>query len=318
MYLIIKIYSHNYKKMKYKNIINVAYAFDKNYHYITHVSMKTIMLNQNKDTFINFYILVSNLKKEQEIVINKISEEHENCKIQFFDMKDDFKELHLPNKIWSTANFYRLRLPDLLKDVKKIIYLDTDTLIYKDLSKLYNYNIEGKYFIGMLEFKGEKFIKRYKINNFINTGVMLCNLEEIKKGNIANKIINYIKKNNNNLEFPVNDPTNLMSHKKNGYFRPEDVIIGFCTENDLYNYYRRNKFNVNKETIFKAFKHPYVYHYIMIIKPWLGLSNKNKLLCIEPFIRFYEAARKTSYFYEILKTFPINITHFYNKGNKII
>ena len=214
---------------------------------------------------------------------NKISEEHENCKIQFFDMKDDFKELHLPIKIWSTANFYRLRLPDLLKDVKKIIYLDTDTLIYKDLSKLYNYNIEGKYFIGMLEFKGKKFIKRYKINNFINTGVMLCNLEEIKKGNIANKIINYIKKNNNNLEFPVNEPTNLMSHKKNGYFRPEDVIIGFCTEND---------------------------HYIMIIKPWLGLSNKNKFLCIDPFIRFYEAARKTSYFYEILKTFPINITHF--------
>ena len=168
MYLIIKIYSHNYKKMKYKNIINVAYAFDKNYHYITHVSMKTIMLNQNKDTFINFYILVSNLKKEQEIVINKISEEHENCKIQFFDMKDDFKELHLPIKIWSTANFYRLRLPDLLKDVKKIIYLDTDTLIYKDLSKLYNYNIEGKYFIGMLEFKGKKFIKRYKINRIYN------------------------------------------------------------------------------------------------------------------------------------------------------
>ena len=36
--------------IKYRNYINVAYAFDSNYHYITHVSMKSIMLSQNVDT----------------------------------------------------------------------------------------------------------------------------------------------------------------------------------------------------------------------------------------------------------------------------
>ena len=109
--------------------------------------MKSIMISQNNDTFINFYILVSNLTRAQKIVIIRISREHKNCKIKFFDMGNQFKEFHLANNIWSTANFYRLRLTDLLKDVKKIIYLDTDTLVYKDLSKIYNYNIEGKYYI---------------------------------------------------------------------------------------------------------------------------------------------------------------------------
>ena len=33
---------------------------------------------------------------------------------------------------------------------------------------------------------------------------MLCNLDELKKGNISNKIIDYIKKYNNDLKFPVN------------------------------------------------------------------------------------------------------------------
>ena len=55
IYLFINLFFNNnnkYLKKKFKNYINVAYAFDKNYHYITHVSMKSIMLSQNKDTFI--------------------------------------------------------------------------------------------------------------------------------------------------------------------------------------------------------------------------------------------------------------------------
>lgn len=301
-------FSNKYKQNKYRNVINVAYAFDKNYHYITHVSMKSIMLNQNKDTFINFYILVSNLTVNQKNVINRISKEHKNCKIKFFDMGNQFKEYHLANKVWSTANFYRLRLPDLLRDIKKIIYLDTDTLIYKDLSKIYNYNIEGKYFIGMLEYKGPKFFEKNNVsfNNFINTGVMLCNLEEIKLGNISNKIIDFIKKNNNNLRFPVNEPTNLFTYKKNDYFSPDDVIIGFCNIREAYNYYNYKK-SVNRSLVIKAYKDPYIYHYIIHVKPWRGIPFKNNLLCVDPFIRFYEIARKTSYYYEILKMFPIRL-----------
>ena len=271
--------------------------------------MKSIMLSQNNDTFINFYILVSNITKKQKKVINRISLEHKNCKIEFFDMGNQFTDYHLSNNVWSTANFYRLRLPELLKDVKKIIYLDADTLIYKDLSKIYNYNIEGKYFIGMLEYKGPYFFKKNNVsfNNFINTGVMLCNLEEIKAGNISHKIIDFIKKNNNELLYPVNEPTNLMTYTKNDYFSPEDVVIGFCNIKEAYNYYNY-KSDVNKNLVIKAYKDPYIYHYIMLVKPWRGVQYKNNLLCVDPFIRFYEVARKTSYFYEILKMFPIKLS----------
>ena len=57
--------------------------------------MKSIMISQNNDTFINFYILVSNLTRAQKIVIIRISREHKNCKIKFFDMGNQFKEFHL-------------------------------------------------------------------------------------------------------------------------------------------------------------------------------------------------------------------------------
>ena len=203
LYLIVFI---NYKASKYKNYINVAYAFDKNYHYITHVSMKSIMLSQKSETFINFFMLVSNITKEQRTIINQISREHKNCKIIFFDLGNQFKEFKITVNIWSTADFYRLKLVELLKGYKKVLYLDTDTLVYKDLTKLYNFDITGKYFIGMPEPKNPQWFidNNISFNNFINTGVLLCNLEELEKGNILNKITEYIRNNINNLKYPVN------------------------------------------------------------------------------------------------------------------
>ena len=269
--------------------------------------MKSIMLSQNNDTFINFYILVSNITNEQKTVINKISEEHKNCKINYIDMGDQFKEYILPIKIWSTANYYRLKLPELLPDIKKIIYLDTDTIIYKDLTKLYNHDIEGKYFIGMLERIDKSFYIRNNVsfNNFINTGVLLCNLDELRKDNISSKIIQYIKENHKTIKYPVNEPTNVITHKKNGYFSPEYVVIGFCNKKEAYNYYKYSKLKVNKTKVVKAFEDPYVYHFIIYFKPWRNIPNLNGVICFDSISRFYEAARKTSYYYKILKEFPV-------------
>ena len=309
IFLSITLYLNKSYKTNFKNFINVAYAFDKKYHYITHVSMKSIMLSQNKDTFINFYILVSNLTNEQEKVINKIGEEHKNCKISFIDMGNQFKEFNLPFNIWTTANYYRIKLPELLKDIKKIIYFDTDTLIYKDLTKLYNYDIEGKYLIGMPEYVDKNFFERNNVsfNNFINTGALLCNLEELRKDNISFQILEYIKKYHNKIKFPVNEPTNLITHKKNGYFTPEYVVVGFCNKKEIYSYYNNSKLNINKKLVEKAFENPYVYHFIMHIKPWKGIPSKHKIVCFDSISRFYEAARKTSYYYQILKLFPVII-----------
>ena len=304
---------HFIRRKKYKSYINVSYAFDGNYHYITHVSMKSIMLSQDKTTFINFYILVSNLNDEQREVINRIGEEHENCKIIFIDMGGQFKELYIPKNAmvtWTTAIFYRVKLQDLLPNEQKIIYLDTDTLIYKDLTKFYNYDITGKCYIGMPEYKDIYFFLQYKENfdNFINTGAILCNLDELRKLNFSQKFFEFFNKYNTKIKFPVNDATNIITHEKNGYFEPEYVVIGFCNEQEIRDYYKRMKLKIDVTEVIKAFNDPYVYHLITKVKPWKRIPNNNGIVCFEPMIRFYEMARKTSYFHKILETFPVNIT----------
>ena len=120
----------------YLNYINVAYSIDNNYHYLAHISMKSIMLSQYNTTFINFYILYSNFSAKQKEVINRISLQHKNCKIEFIDMGNQFKDFSIHDDIfavWSPADFFRILLQDIFPNEKKFLYLDADTLIYKNV-----------------------------------------------------------------------------------------------------------------------------------------------------------------------------------------
>ncbi len=85
------------------------------------------------------------------------------------------------------------------------IYLDTDTLVYKDLTKIYNYEIDQKYYIGMLENKGKTFFEQYNtsFNIYINSGVLLCNLEELRRENITKKYLDFFDKFKEKIIFPL-------------------------------------------------------------------------------------------------------------------
>ena len=168
--------------------------------------MKSIMLSQRSTTFINFYLLVSNLTSYQKSIIYKIKEEHKNCDIRFFDMGEKFKNFNIPLDIWSTAIYYRVCLQDLLPNEKKVLYLDTDTLVYKDLAKIYSYKIDQKFYIGMLENRDRTFFKEYNtsFNQYINSGVLLCNLEELRKENITKKYLFFFEKFKGKIRFPLN------------------------------------------------------------------------------------------------------------------
>ena len=278
------------------NYINIAYAFDNIYYYITHVSMKSIMLNQNENTFIKFFILVhESIYNEQKEIIDKICYEHINCNISYILMKDEFKEISPVGVIKrTTAMYYRLLLQNLIPNEKKILYLDCDTIIYKDLNEVYNYDITDKYYTG--EKEGSS------VNKYINTGALLVNLEYLRKDNISQQIYDYLKKNNNTLILPVQDAISAICNKKIGIFPENYISHGICDSVKLAKIIKEKENNPQK---IKDLKEPYIFHFKVHIKPWLGIANNNDLICYDFFPRFYEYAKKTCYYYEILEKFKV-------------
>ena len=99
----------------------------------------------------------------------------------------------------------------------KSLYFDCDTLIYKDLTKLYNYNIKDNYYVGQYEGKPlENYGKN--LNDFINSGAILINLENLRKDNIFPKIIDFLIFNNQSLLFLDQYAINVVWNGKNGFF----------------------------------------------------------------------------------------------------
>ena len=72
--------------------------------------MKSIILNQHKNIYIIFYILISeSIYNKQKSVIDDICKEHINCRINYYKLKDEFKEFSTSGFInRTTAIYYRL------------------------------------------------------------------------------------------------------------------------------------------------------------------------------------------------------------------
>ena len=80
--------------------------------------------------------------------------------------------------------FYRLILPYLVEFLDRIIYIDTDVLVFDDLSEMYNLSFHNNYILASRDHRrlGQE-VKKFGINNdkYICSEIILFNLNIIMK-----------------------------------------------------------------------------------------------------------------------------------------
>ena len=232
MFIFVFIFSINTIKSLQGITIPIAMATDNNYAYPTIVAMTSILENKNPKAKIDFYIMLSgNFDKSLKDKIESLEKKYGKCSINFIDMKEDLKDLHVSER-FPTAIYYRFRLPDLLPNLDKILYMDVDTITQHDLSSLFNINIDNYYFAGIADkdaagvcgplfgkghkskdilikiFRGEKNLT----NKYVNSGILLLNLKKMRKDESAEKLINFVQFYK--PTFPDQDALNYVCHNK--------------------------------------------------------------------------------------------------------
>lgn len=155
----------------------IVYCFDKGYLDLTIASINSVKKFNPKAKI----ILVVNeyfeelLEYEQHIVdISKFK----------FPKPEGNKDTRLTD-----FTYVRLLLPQILSSYNKCLYLDGDVLCRGDISELLNTNIE--YFGGCLDIDTEQHLKESGIKNYINAGILLLNLENLRKDNFLNKALTF-------------------------------------------------------------------------------------------------------------------------------
>ena len=161
--------------------MNICTSCDNNFIEYLYTFTLSLIKNIGDNKIINLYILDGNIEEKNKLIIEKIVH---NTKHKIIFIKPNiqkynnwFDKIIINKEYFSPAVFYRLEIPSLIPNVDKVLYLDCDIIVNKDISDLYNINIDN-YYICAIEEEGRAAKTRKKIFNldhYFNSGVMLIN-----------------------------------------------------------------------------------------------------------------------------------------------
>ncbi len=214
-------------------------------------------------------------------------------------MGNKFKEKVINIGRRSIAVYYRLELHNILINVDRIIWLDGDTLIFGDLSELIALDMRGNYILGFLDNNLEA-LKEFNITNgvIICSGVLLMDLDALRKNNISEKYNKFLKENFGRIKQHDQTTINFACQGKISALPPKYGIWNFpnvklaIDHNNIQLPYL--KYNEN-DFIF-SYYYPVILHYVQK-KPFL--RDHTKIFYDE----WWKYAKKTGFYDEISKNF---------------
>jgi lipopolysaccharide biosynthesis glycosyltransferase len=163
--------------------MNIAICFDKNFQKWATVCLYSIVINYRGNQKIRLFIL-SDINYEK--CIPQLRKVLKNFEFSFDNPGSDFDSL--PTGFhFNVTTYWRLALPKLLTGygVEKVIYLDSDTLVVGDISKLYAIDLKDKYCGGCLDIGSDMHIDRMGLKQgfAINGGVLLMDVAKVNQFN---------------------------------------------------------------------------------------------------------------------------------------
>lgn len=248
--------------------MNVTCSTDDNF--IQHcATMLCSLLENNKEHEITIHLLHNNLSKESQKIISDLTSRYK-AEVLFYNIDEEklskakIGENH-PNL--SLATYYRILLPSLVdEDIDKILYLDCDVIVLKDLSPLFNIDLEGYGVAGVIDATPTSSYHREIINLSLNqeafcAGVLMINLNYWRAHDSQTKMIEYINKNSGKL---VLEDQDVLNHEFAGkwfklppkYGRTPLSIVPINPDCRSFDYLEYS----NDASI---------YHYAGALKPWL-------------------------------------------------
>ncbi len=224
--------------------INIALCMNSKYVFPSLVCMISVL--KNNPNPIVFFILYSDLsEKEISLMSDAIKKYNPSSILRPVKIDGDvFKKGPINGR--AKEAYYRLLIPWFLPDdVSRCLYLDSDIIVNKSLLPYYNLSFNGKALvasedIGEIIFFHKKQHSSLDIPSefrYFNSGVLLFDLDFIRKNIDLKDIFSYIEKKHQHLKFLDQDVLNgifydkvrLISGSKYNY--PE-VLINPIVSND--------------------------------------------------------------------------------------
>lgn len=247
--------------------LNICFSSDDNYAQHLGTAITSILCNGEASNAYNFYILDGGISDENKQKLSELKK-IKDFNIEFYKINpEDFKDCPMNRFYVSLATFYRFKIPSLLpKDIDRVLYLDCDIIVMKDLKEMYYTDLEGN-FAAVIEDEGSvhqaERMKFPESHTYFNAGILLLNLEELHKIDFEKECFRYLEENREIIRLQDQDILNGLFLGKCKYLHLRWNANGrIYIENNLRNKYTEQEIN-------EATTDPGILHYTDVHKPWV-------------------------------------------------
>ncbi len=240
--------------------ITICLSSDNNYVQHLGATISSVLKNKKEDEFINIYIIDGGINEDNKSKLKEFEKKY-TCKIEFLQSNPEKLKncIIFKGDYISIATYNRLLIPELIKKENRVIYLDCDIIVRKSLRELFNKDFENNLIIGVEDIVSINHSERLQLDKYINGGVILFNCEQMRKENCVEKIFNWIKENNDKIEYHDQDIINAALAGRIKYVE------------DIYNAQVLRK----KNSRFDEIPDPVILHFIGPKKPWTIVKPLN-------------------------------------------
>ncbi len=222
-------------------LVNIAFVTNSKFWNYTYVAICSLAKYCNKDRNYVIYIVSEDYTTKQSNQLELINRQCPNISFihldpsSYVDGYDFFVLGH-----FSKETYYRLVLQDLIPDIDKILYLDSDIIVKSDVAELFDSDIDGKLvgaspdpdtaglYNGYMPRKKEYMDTVLKLKDpysYFQAGVLLMNLAEFRKRYTTKQILDY----STSAEFQLLDQ-DILNHLCEGNIKYIDMAWNYMVD----------------------------------------------------------------------------------------
>ncbi len=262
--------------------INLVVASDDGYVMPLAATVRSALSNLDPEYTLQVYVLDGGISEEHRVRLEK-SWQADNIVVQWLNPEGMLPDLMISGYI-SEATYLRLLIPQLLPEtVEKVIYLDCDLIVLKDLTELWQIPIDDAPLLAAQDVSapyvsspmGLRLYKELGLEadaKYLNAGVLVINVALWREEAIAADIFRYLAEKREFVQFHDQDGLNAIL---SGRWKVLDSRWNQMSQ--IFGYASWEASPFDQSTFEKIVKDPFIVHYSSSHKPWQSeYTNRNR------------------------------------------
>jgi len=254
--------------------MDIAFVINDAYAHYTRIALFALISAHKKSQEMHFHILHKDLSPQSRAMLAEYISGHSGKSLSFYDVKDeDLSAYQMTIPHTSIETYFKLLLPSVLSSLDKVLCLDVDALVRKDISALWDVPLEDK-FAGVIFDPQISFSKNEAGHEFLgngayfNAGVLLLNLKEIRAKGLDQAFQSLYLKHKEKLRYQEQDLLNVVFAGRCVWLSPDYNLMMAYYHKDNH-FQKLETFSPDEYQKFPSYKDdPSIIHYTGAPKPW--------------------------------------------------